>query len=421
MPAPTWLPAWTPAIFGAEAAKCRALTTIAARARFALVSPFDFRALSLLFVGGLMLLPVPLEYVLGLLLWLAAMGGAFVGLLRARRRRRRISARLRWVNLGLSIWMCLALVTACEMGFAFFVDRSDAFNTTNIARRWTSLHIDAERNAMSFRDSREFEKTIPAGTRRICFVGDSFTMGHGIVNMADRFSDRVAAQLETEHPGKYVVANIADLGLEIAQIEGRVGAILNEGYQVDMVIYVICLNDIEYYADRLSDISPTIDPQKQQKPAKPFFLISETYFLNWLYYRIVQVADAQTRGYYDRLKDAYDSPAWEPFRSHLDQLDASCRAHHAELRIVIFPFLHNLGPDYPFLAAHAKIVAYCKQKNVRVLDLEPVLREHAGERLTVNAFDAHPNERAHAIAAHAILKDLLPDLASDSQTTEAPK
>ncbi|MEX2285669.1 MAG: SGNH/GDSL hydrolase family protein [Planctomycetaceae bacterium] len=369
-----------------------------------------------------MLLPVPLEYLLGLLLWIAALGGAFVVLLRARRRRRGISARLRLVNLGLSVWMGLALVTACEVGFAFFVDRSDAFNTTNIARRWTSLHIDGERNAMSFRDSREFEKSIPAGTRRLCFVGDSFTMGHGIVNMADRFSDRVAAELQSEHPGKYLVANIADLGLEVAQVEGRVGAILKEGYDVDLVIYVICLNDIEYYADRMSQPNSAATKQhEQRKTAKPFFLISETYFLNWMYFRVLQVADTQTRGYYNRLKDAYDSPAWEPFRSHLDQLNASCRAHNAELRIVVFPFLHNLGPDYPFLSAHAKIVEYCKQKNVRVLDLEPVLREHVGERLTVNAFDAHPNERAHAIAAEAIMKNLLADLTSDSQSPEAPK
>ena len=68
---------------------------------------------------------------------------------------------------------------------------------------------------MSFRDPREFEKTIPAGARRICFVGDSFTMGHGIANMADRFSDRVFAELERGQPRKYVVANIADLGLEV--------------------------------------------------------------------------------------------------------------------------------------------------------------------------------------------------------------
>jgi hypothetical protein len=46
---------------------------------------------------------------------------------------------------------------------------------------------------------------------------------------------------------------------------------------------------------------------------------------------------------------------------------------------------------------------------VPVLDLRPVLESHAGEGLTVNRFDAHPNERAHALAAAAIERELLDD------------
>jgi len=360
-----------------------------------------------------MFLPVPLEYLVGLLVWMTLVALAFVMLLRARRRRRGQPSRLRWINLGLSLWLVVSLLTAGEVAFAFFVDRSDAFNATNISRRWTELHIDRERNAMGFRDRHELRKDVPAGTRRICFVGDSFTMGHGVVNMDDRFSNRVGAGLEAAQPGKYEVANIANLGLEIAQIEGRVKALFDEGFKIDMVVYVICLNDIEYYADMLNGNKPAESAgAKKPLPQKPFFLFSETYFLNWLYFRYKQFAQPEVRGYYDRLEGAYDSEAWTYFRQHLEQLDAVCRSRGAELRIVVFPFLHNLGPEYPFLAAHRKIDDFAKENGIRVLDLEPVFREHAGERLTVNAFDAHPNERAHAIAADAMMKSLLNDFAT---------
>jgi len=50
-----------------------------------------------------------------------------------------------------------------------------------------------------------------------------------------------------------------------------------------------------------------------------------------------------------------------------------------------------------------------------VLDLEPVLRAHASENLMVSRFDGHPNERAHAIAAEAIEKDLLSELVHPTQ------
>jgi hypothetical protein len=356
-----------------------------------------------------MILPVPLDYLAGLLIWTAIVVGALVWLLRARRTNKGRSGRLRWINFGLSVWFGVALLTVGEYAFAFFVDRSDAFNATNISRRWTELHIDRERNELGFRDRNQFEKTPPERTRRICFVGDSFTMGHGVVDMSNRFSDRVAADLNRSQPGKFTVANIADLGLEVAQIEGRVKKLFDDGYKMDVVVYVICLNDIEYYADALNNQNSKTGGTSTQ-PSKPFFLCSKTYFLNWLYFRFKQVAQPQVRGYYDRLKDAYDSEAWEPFRRHLDRLDATCRAHHAELRVAIFPFLHNLGSDYPFVGAHHKIDEYCREKEMPVLDLEPVFREHAGERLTVNAFDAHPNEGAHAIAAEAISNSLLNDL-----------
>jgi hypothetical protein len=54
-----------------------------------------------------------------------------------------------------------------------------------------------------------------------------------------------------------------------------------------------------------------------------------------------------------------------------------------------------------------------------------VLEPHARERLTVNIFDAHPNERAHELAAEAISGQLLSDLvdpepSSASAPAEAP-
>jgi hypothetical protein len=74
-----------------------------------------------------------------------------------------------------------------------------------------------------------------------------------------------------------------------------------------------------------------------------------------------------------------------------------------------------LGSGYPFLNAHRQIVAWCDAAGVEVLDLEPVFRERAGDDLTVNRFDAHPNEKAHRIAADAICDHLLADLLEDDR------
>jgi len=347
-------------------------------------------------------MPVSLGYLFGFCAWIIVLVACFVLLLRRRRTLRGQTKRLRWVHLGLSAWMALLLLTGCEAFFAFFVDHSDAFNMTNVSKRWFEQHIDRERNDFGNRDVEPFLRNTPDGTHRICFIGDSFTVGHGIENIADRFTDRVAAGLNRKFPGKYLVANLGSPGLEIAQIEGKLRDVLKKEYDVGTFVYVICLNDIEYYDKR------TEQNLAQLRDAQPHtFLFTKTYFLNWMYFRFVQATRPEVRDYFSYLNESYRSEAWTYFRLHLDGMRAACKADGVEFRVIVFPFMQKLGDEHPFRDAHKIIVDYCQPRGIPVLDLEPVMGEHAGENLTVNRFDAHPNEAAHAIAADAILEQLL--------------
>ena len=71
----------------------------------------------------------------------------------------------------------------------------------------------------------------------------------------------------------------------------------------------------------------------------------------------------------------------------------------------VFPFLDRLD-DYPFASAHRALRTFAAQEGIPFCDLLPTYIEHREEDLVVNAFDAHPNERAHALAAEAILEFL---------------
>ena len=358
----------------------------------------------------IVLLSLSTRYIAGMLIWLLFSAVALRVLLRMRRKRQGRAGRLGWVNACLSVWLLLALVTGCELYFALCVDQSDGFNMTNVSKRWFDRHIERQRNAFGARDVAQFPRKIPPNTRRICFIGDSFTIGHGIPNMADRFSDRVFADLEKARPGQFLIANLAASGWEISLIEAFAHGLLIEGYETEMFIYVLCLNDIEGYDPRTGTAI-----QELQKAEPKFFLLTETYFLNWLYFRFLQVNRPGARDYFPHLVDSYKSTAWDGFARKLGQLHRICREHDVELRLVIFPFLNQLGPDYPFLEAHGKLVEYCDRSAIPVLDLEPVFRGHAGEKLIVNLFDSHPNERAHGIAAEAIRDQLLDDLFNDNR------
>jgi hypothetical protein len=69
--------------------------------------------------------------------------------------------------------------------------------------------------------------------------------------------------------------------------------------------------------------------------------------------------------------------------------------------LVIFPFFDCLD-DHPLEDARRALRNWAAAAGVPCLDLLPACLEHRDEELMVNSAGAHPNERAHAIAATAI-------------------
>jgi hypothetical protein len=348
---------------------------------------------------------LPIDYVLGLLAWVACGAVSFLVVIALRRYvRRTLPRRVLWLNAALSLWMFLAALTVVELYFAVIYDQSDSYNMSNVSKHWFARHV--RRNEFGFRDDHEFPEKVPEGRRRICFVGDSFTFGHGVKDVADRFSDRIAGRLDTARPGKFVVSNIAETAWEVWDVTDAVEAIVvNRGRRIDVLVYTVCLNDIEVYEPASADEHARLGLHAPQ-----FLPLRDTYFLNMLYFRVRQAQLPEVRNYYSQLAASYGSAPWQRMQRKLDELREFCRDRSIDLRIVIFPFLHNLGPEYPFDAAHEQLGEYFRRAGVPCLDLKPLLTAHASEGLTVNRFDAHPNERAHALAAEAIERELLGNL-----------
>lgn len=348
---------------------------------------------------------LPDSYLLGLALWCGGGVLALIGLLKMRRRWRGRPGRQKALAATLGLGFCLAVLTLIEIGFALFYDTTDSFKKTAVSERWYDLHV--RTNAAGFRDEHPLDRTAKPGQRRIVFVGDSFTFGHG-VEVSDRFSDRIALALEQRSPGKDVVSNASLPGLSARElVDALVPQVLNTGSRTDVLVYTFVPNDIETFDERTGEFYQSLasnDPQ--------WFPFRGTYFFNLLYYRFQQIARPSARGYYGYLAESYDGVPWQRMESKLDELVALCRSRRVELRIVAFPFLQNLGSDDPFLKAQERIVEFCRTRDIPCVDLRPVLAkevvEHGGS-LVVNRWDAHPNARCHAIAAEAILGTILKD------------
>lgn len=341
---------------------------------------------------------LPLDYLLGMGGWLIALGIAGRMLLFWRQSRRRQQQSLRGPHLGLAIWMVLASLTVPELLCALFYDTTDSFSQTNVSRRWFEHHVHA--NRAGYRDARDLPTTRIGHRKYVAFAGDSFTFGHGLPNVEDRFSDRAGRALQDENVVAY---NVALPGVDIRQlVNALLGEFDRDRIPIDVLVYTFVPNDIEYLDERTAAFY-----QQRAGRDPTFFLWKNTYFYNLLYHRLMSAQGTAANDYYTYLTASYeDGDAWNQFVRKLGQLDEWCRVRNVQLQVVIFPFLTSLGENDPFLPAYTKLQAYCREHGMPCLDLTPIMTAHRHEGLVVSRFDAHPNERAHALAAEAITPEV---------------
>jgi len=359
-------------------------------------------------------------YLLGMGLWLLLMVVTPPVLVRLRRRWKESRRRIRVVYLSLTVWMCLVPLTLLEVGFALLYDTTDSFDMTNVSKRWFQVHVAPHERRLSclegagipdrYRADNEFPLRPSADAEHIVFLGDSFTFGHGIADVKDRFSDRLTARVVSDdHPHRMLVSNLSFPGTDLRWVKTVLQRVFAAGGRVDRAVYVLCLNDIESFYDQRMTRSI-----EQQTFEPPTFLLRDTYFFNWLYFRSQLLFRPDVRDYYSFVREYYSGEPWQRFSVALIRTQTLCRDNNCELSVVVFPFMHNLGSEYPFRSIHEQIVELCKRRRIPVIDLESDLTAHASAGLTVNRFDAHPNERAHAIVAETIERSWFrPDGARD--------
>ncbi len=277
-----------------------------------------------------------------------------------------------------------------EVYFRFFYDSTDSFALCKTTERWFERHFKS--NLTGFRDSVNYLPTVEPGKRRVTFVGDSFTAGHGIKNVEDRFANRVRAlQTDTE---VHVLAQCGwDTGKELELIK----FIPTSGYEENIVVLAYCLNDI-------SDITPQWNKilNRIYKEPKPGFFIKNSYFLNTVNARLQMAREPEIVDYYSFIKKAYAGSIWEKQQARLKEIHNAVAAAGGKLVVVTFPFLHALGDDYSYREIHKQLDDFWNDQNIPHLDLLEVFADESPSQVTLSSRDVHPNVKAHTMAAEAI-------------------
>ncbi|MEQ9409973.1 MAG: SGNH/GDSL hydrolase family protein [Fuerstiella sp.] len=293
-------------------------------------------------------------------------------------------------NLMVLLTLLSVAMLGGEVYYRFFYDSTDSFGLTRTTKRWFERHF--QRNKTGFRDSLNYMPTAPPDKRRITFVGDSFTAGHGIKDVEQRFANRVrAANRDCE------IHVLAECGWDTGKELELINYIPTSGYELDVVVLVYCLNDI-------SDITPEwqdILDRLYKVPDRGFFN-THSYLFNTIHARLRMAREPEVRNYYSFVKDAYAGRAWERQQKRLTSFQKFVTDAGGELLVVTFPFLHDIGPDYEYGEIHAQLAEFWQQKGVSHLDLLDAFSGVSADDVVISVHDAHPNERGHAMAAEAI-------------------
>lgn len=333
------------------------------------------------------------------------LAGGLLLLLLLFKRTRRQSEKPGWFKLLiLNLCSCFTLVGLSFLGgevyYRYIYDTTDSLAYTKVSKQWVQRYCIY--NSADYRDNINYLLAKQPGVPRISFLGDSFTAGHGIKSVEDRFPNMIRAV----HP-EWEIHVLAKFGLDTAEEINLLKADVAKGYNLDNVVLVYCLNDI---ADLFPDWHETMDAvYADVKNAG--WLRRHSFFLDILHHRYKAARDPVISNYYFFVRDAYNGRLWELQQMRLKALKAAVETNGGRLLVVTFPFMQSLGKDYAYREAHHELSKFWSELDVPHLDLLNCYSNLSAEHLVVSRFDAHPNELANSIAAEnieAFLKTNLP-------------
>ena len=297
-------------------------------------------------------------------------------------------------NIIILVGLLLIFFLAFESYYRFWYDESDSFAMTRVSKRWLARYY--KMNNFDSRDNLDYSKVKMPGKRRVTFVGDSFTAGHGIKDVDQRFVN-IIRHKKKDWETHALAINGIDTSSEISYVIQAT----DFGYELEDVVLVYCLNDIGDITEEWKRVEKRINNMKSDN-----YLVKHSYFINAIYYRLRVFSDPDVSQYFNFLNSSYEGKSWHAQKQRLRQFEKIVRERGGKFYVVIFPFLHSINPEYPFHEVHRQIGSFLASIDVPYLDLLPYLEKYKPSQLTVNKYDAHPNEFAHKIVVEQILNFL---------------
>lgn len=274
-----------------------------------------------------------------------------------------------------------------ERFYSSLPPKSDSFNASRMSRRWFARYWHPI-NSLGYRDVEHSFQSLH-NKRVLYVVGDSFTAGHGINHVEDRFSNILQKKIGPD----WEVVNISQCGWNTWN---ELPAMRKYPASPSAIVLAYYLNDIK--EPRWNDYH-----KRRYIPRLIKYLMKNSYLADSLYWRAFRYVFAKSlsQQYWSFYQRSYaDQKILVRHENELAEFVEFAKQHKAPLLVVIIPDLANISTSMAFTN---KIVDFFRGKGVDVLDLGIYLKERPLSNLIVNSMDWHASVELHKEIAFRIL------------------
>lgn len=277
-----------------------------------------------------------------------------------------------------------------------FIPRSHSVDLTLASKLWYAKYWKPI-NSLGFRD-KEPDNNHPV----ILFVGDSFTTGHGLKSVEERFSNLVAGKLN-EKSEKYTVINIGRNNLDSRE---EYDSMINFFHLTRIKPEIIVL---QYYGNDINgaalDSGIKYDGFRPPPGMNKILILigSGSYFLNYLYW--ISPRDYLGKPYINFLTQAYKNDT--VLSSHKDDLKLFidyAGTNSIKLIAVVFPLLNDL--EFSDALYVNNIVNFFKTNHINTINVSSLAKAIPLSERTINTNDGHASPELNKIVAEEILRHL---------------
>lgn len=266
-----------------------------------------------------------------------------------------------------------------------------------------------------FRESLELPPRRPS-TFRIITIGDSFTWGAN-VPLDYTYPKHLESLLNLAGTRTYEVYNLGRNGASLKDILKLLPNLTD--LHPDLVIYGYYLNDPEQRLGLPLEIQPLFEAMNNP-PRWSRWLEHYSRLYRYLHFKFFswRLTQAQVH-YFHRIFNIH-GPIWARHRKEIHELSLLSEQLGFPIIVVIWPHL-GLPMDhrYPFQQIHHSLAIAFNEEHIPYLDLFSAFKNLDFSRLqAIPAYDPHPSEIAHRIAAESImdwLRTSFPVIHSDIQ------